>query len=328
MKKAYLIFGFLYLFMGSFIITGCLNPDNEIPASCFDGELNQDEVQIDCGGVCDECDPCTNGVLDENEIWVDCGGECAPCEPCNNGQLDADLGETGIDCGGSCVPCAELCGDGLLNGNEEDIDCGGECDPCPGCEDGELNGEETGIDCGGPECEDCPDTAGDCTNGEQDGDEFGVDCGGSSCEPCEYYFNYSIDGQAYECPTYTAQLDGNMVLQGITLDDYTLNISFNTPLVGWANAAGVEVTFTTEFAPEGDLMLLVPPGGGADPFSSAGVEPESPQAGVLTITEINVEPPGYIKGNFTSSLLIKMSGGVNPPEITVSNGQFYMPIAE
>lgn len=326
MKKVYLIFGFIYLVLGSFIITGCLNPDNEIPPSCFDGELNQGEVGIDCGGPCEECDPCTNGVLDNNETWVDCGGDdCPPCEPCNNGQWDEDLDETGIDCGGSCVPCVELCDDGLLNGNEINIDCGGQCDPCPGCEDGELNGEETGIDCGGPECEDCPETAGDCTNEEQDGDEFGVDCGGSSCEPCEYYFNFSINGTSHECPTFSATLDAGMLLNAFTLQDHQLQISFNEPAVTWANAEGAEVTFNAAFVDEGDVMVLIIPGS-PDPYTSAEVDPESEESGVLTITEINVEEPGYIKGTFTSALLIEDVGVGQAEEATVANGEFFLPI--
>ena len=89
-------------------------------------------------------------------------------------------GKPGIDCGGDTgIDCGELCGDGLLNGNEIDVDCGGpDCEVCPSCEDGLLNGEELGIDCGGPDCAPCA-TDGDCTNGLLDGDELYIDCGGT-----------------------------------------------------------------------------------------------------------------------------------------------------
>jgi len=61
------------------------------------------------------------GSRNWGEQWVDCGGECDPCLSSYNGQLDP--GEDGIDCGGDTgVDCGELCGDGLLNGNEEEID--------------------------------------------------------------------------------------------------------------------------------------------------------------------------------------------------------------
>ena len=124
--------------------TSCLNDDNLIPPNCFDGLLNNGEELVDCGGpICEPCDPCENGVWDQvlGEQWVDCGGECAPCDVGFNGQLDP--GETGIDCGGDTgIDCGELCGDGLLNGNEIDVDCGGpDCEACPSCEDELLNGE-------------------------------------------------------------------------------------------------------------------------------------------------------------------------------------------
>ena len=167
--------------------SSCLNDDNLIGPNCFDGILNNGEELVDCGGpICQPCDPCENGVWDQvlGEQWVDCGGECAPCDVNFNGQLDP--GETGIDCGGDTgIDCGELCGDGLLNGNEIDVDCGGpDCEVCPSCEDGLLNGEELGIDCGGPDCEPCA-TDGDCTNGLLDGDELYIDCGGTICPPCD-----------------------------------------------------------------------------------------------------------------------------------------------
>ena len=147
------------------------------------------------GPICQPCDPCENGVWDQvlGEQWVDCGGECAPCDVNFNGQLDP--GETGIDCGGDTgIDCGELCGDGLLNGNEIDVDCGGpDCEPCPSCEDGLLNGEELGVDCGGPDCPACP-TDGDCTNGLLDGDELYIDCGGTICPPCDGMMDWKANG--------------------------------------------------------------------------------------------------------------------------------------
>ena len=329
MKNIYLIFGFIYLFLLSFAFAACSPDEDElIPESCFDGVLNQNETQIDCGGVCDPCDPCTNGVLDTNEQWVDCGGNCPPCEPCSNGQQDADQGETGIDCGGPCGPCAELCDDGLLNGNEERIDCGGECDPCPSCEDEMMNGQEIGVDCGGPECEDCPETAGNCTNGEQDGDEFGVDCGGSACVPCEYYFTFSVSGASgslngsYDAPTFTSALEGpGLVMTGIGLNDAVVTITMPPPLAGWENAAGYNTVFNEGTADDvGRVMTLTAPGSGIvyttdDPNGSA----------TLTITEIRGIEPMYIKGTFTGGALVEDVTGA-PQTISIGSGTFYMPI--
>jgi hypothetical protein len=99
-------------------------------ASCSDGILNQDETDVDCGGVCPACPSCFDGI--------------------QNGD------ETGVDCGGTnCLPCP-TCSDGIQNGDETDVDCGGlSCPPCPTCQDGIMNGRETGPDCGGPDCPPC-----------------------------------------------------------------------------------------------------------------------------------------------------------------------------
>ncbi len=175
------------------LVTSCLNDDNLIPANCFDGEFNNGELDVDCGGPnCDPCPPsCTNGILDVDfgEIDVDCGGpNCDACPTCNDGILNQD--ELGIDCGGeNCNPCVNPstnCTNGILDGDEEGVDCGGpECNPCPEetCEDGIMNNEETGIDCGGPNCPVCPPPT--CNDGVMNQDELGIDCGGLFCNPCQ-----------------------------------------------------------------------------------------------------------------------------------------------
>ncbi len=52
--------------------------------SCTDGEQNQFETGIDCGGPCTACDEappsCVDGILNQNEEEVDCGGPCPACE--------------------------------------------------------------------------------------------------------------------------------------------------------------------------------------------------------------------------------------------------------
>ena len=47
--------------------------------SCDDGVKNQDETDVDCGGVCDACPTCSDGILNQDEIDVDCGGICPAC---------------------------------------------------------------------------------------------------------------------------------------------------------------------------------------------------------------------------------------------------------
>jgi hypothetical protein len=48
--------------------------------SCFDGVQNQDEVLVDCGGVCKPCPTCRDGIQNQGEKGVDCGGPCKACK--------------------------------------------------------------------------------------------------------------------------------------------------------------------------------------------------------------------------------------------------------
>ena len=52
-----LVYGFIYLSIlgaiGAFIYFNYFGPD---PATCTDGILNQGEVQVDCGGPCEDCE--------------------------------------------------------------------------------------------------------------------------------------------------------------------------------------------------------------------------------------------------------------------------------
>jgi len=51
--------------------------------SCTDGEQNQFETGIDCGGPCTDCDAvptCVDGILNQGEEEIDCGGPCPSCD--------------------------------------------------------------------------------------------------------------------------------------------------------------------------------------------------------------------------------------------------------
>lgn len=48
--------------------------------SCDDGELNQDEAAIDCGGICTPCPSCSDGLKNQDEVEIDCGGICNACD--------------------------------------------------------------------------------------------------------------------------------------------------------------------------------------------------------------------------------------------------------
>jgi len=51
--------------------------------TCYDGELNNSEEAIDCGGPCVPCDTtngtCFDGLLNQGETGVDFGGPCNAC---------------------------------------------------------------------------------------------------------------------------------------------------------------------------------------------------------------------------------------------------------
>ena len=50
---------------------------------------------------------CTDRIQNQNELGIDCGGVCTPCSSCSDGIKNQ--GETGIDCGGPCPSCAPSC---------------------------------------------------------------------------------------------------------------------------------------------------------------------------------------------------------------------------
>lgn len=114
----------MMMVISSLIFTSC-NKDH----TCTDGEQNQGELGIDCGGPCDACviipQTCNDNIQNQTETGVDCGGPCPPC---------------GITGGPTCT-------DGIMNGTETGVDCGG--DDCPACDpvagsnfSATINGEE------------------------------------------------------------------------------------------------------------------------------------------------------------------------------------------
>ena len=61
-----------------------LHKETFVPGTCTDGILNQNETDIDCGGVCEPCEEfvpgtCSDGILNQDETEIDCGGVCEPC---------------------------------------------------------------------------------------------------------------------------------------------------------------------------------------------------------------------------------------------------------
>ena len=77
------------LFAVSIVISSCRNEANKIEETCFDEIKNQNELRVDCGGVCPPCEPtCDDGFRNQDEqspetglnpaalvVGIDCGGE-------------------------------------------------------------------------------------------------------------------------------------------------------------------------------------------------------------------------------------------------------------
>jgi hypothetical protein len=329
----------------------------ETCGNCYDGIQNNSETFIDCGGPnCMPCGHCVNGVFEPElgELWVDCGGECPVCPTCANGILDD--GETGIDCGGTCASCESLCGDGLLNGFEDNIDCENQgdvtlsgCPFCPSCIDGIFNGQEVGIDCGGPDCAPCCST-GNCGNGIQDGQEFFIDCGGNSCPDCEMLLRYYVGSTGYFTPstalnhptyndatgTLTYSLENAYFLNSQTPANGVLSLLITRPLAGWASSVGDQlIVDLTELPTIGDPSQIAIQWTDESGFQYTSALPGGKCLFVLSrYKELNIsnsdvangcnKPVGFyrfFRGTFEGTLV-----AVDPlaptPEIELDLGQF------
>ena len=185
-----------------------------VTSTCFDGRLDGDEADVDCGGSCAAKCSLTQACSYVTRQNADCqsnicshpgfgtrDGFCV-ASTCTDQRVDGS--ETGLDCGGPAAACATRCPIGQSCRVTTDCVSGSLCHPrtlrcaLPGCDDGVLNGAETSTDCGGPMCvkcgvgktcslaSDCVSgscangqcISGPCFNGVKDATEADVDCGG------------------------------------------------------------------------------------------------------------------------------------------------------
>ncbi len=125
------------------------------PGPCGDGELSQNETDMDCGGECDGCPEnrkcgidgdcatnycqdklckvasCEDGYKNGLESDVDCGGQtCNQCEKDMRCIQHADCKTEYCDIQQEICVDAPPCADKLLTTGETDIDCGGPCEKC------------------------------------------------------------------------------------------------------------------------------------------------------------------------------------------------------
>ncbi|CAF3977923.1 unnamed protein product [Adineta steineri] len=120
--------------------------------TCFDGLMNGDETDIDCGGSCLTCAVGKNCTLTKDCDNLQCTNDICASAACNDTIKNNE--ETDVDCGGlNCSSCGtgkacsgagdcvskscafdickdKTCSDGIMNGDETDIDCGGSCPVC------------------------------------------------------------------------------------------------------------------------------------------------------------------------------------------------------
>ncbi len=146
------------------------------PASCFDSIRNQDESDIDCGGIC---------IAQKQKCKE--GQQCAG----KNDNCFSDFCSAEGRCGKK-----PTCYDAIQNQGEQGIDCGGPCPICHSCSDTLQNGDEQGIDCGGS----CPNK-NCCTNNYRDAGETDIDCGGqckAQGKRCDVFQACKIDDDCKE----------------------------------------------------------------------------------------------------------------------------------
>ena len=162
----------------------CGDQISTVEDTCQDGEINGDESDLDCGGLCATqgrtCDDGQRCMRDRDCNSGSCGAFRGVCVSCNNGILDGD--ETDIDCGGNCDMCTD----------------GSSCTAAEDCVSGICAGAAGELECAS------------CSNRVRDGDETGIDCGGFCTRACPIqqcmsdgarcgYFEYGISGTARDC---------------------------------------------------------------------------------------------------------------------------------
>lgn len=195
--------------------------------SLTDGVKNNDETDVDCGGIqgkgCEDEKQCLTRRDCQSRV---CMAEADGVLRCQSSRPDDRVqngGETDVDCGGDRAPaCADLstcttsrdckslvcafgkCSspaiDGVKNGTETDVDCGG--DVAPPC--GLVRRCSVSADCVSSSCQ-----SGECvppspTDGQKNGTETDVDCGGRGnpkCAPrklCAAHDDCASGGCAYD----------------------------------------------------------------------------------------------------------------------------------
>ncbi len=194
--------------------------------SCTDTVKNQDETDVDCGGICPQCmngdgcmdntdcvsgfcqmsdstcrpSGCADSLMNQDETDVDCGGVCgATCEVDEMCLLDGDC--LADFCRPTDTTCqVPTCTDTFQNQDESDVDCGGACGAT--CTVDETCNLDADCESGFCHPTDSSCQVPTCTDTFQNQDETDVDCGGAVCDPCPTCWgdavNFNFDDPALD----------------------------------------------------------------------------------------------------------------------------------
>jgi hypothetical protein len=137
-----------------------------------------DHSETDTGGSNSGTDEnCDDEIINQDESDLDCGG--VVCMGCDLGQMCNKSSDCLSRSCANSICVAPSCTDNAQNGEESDVDCG---EVCPlQCEAGEMC--FAAADCQSQVCENGLCRAPTCTDKVKNGDETDVDCGGS-CSAC------------------------------------------------------------------------------------------------------------------------------------------------
>ena len=215
--------------------------------TCWDGILNQNEEEIDCGGVCLPChctsDPDCDDGLFCNGIEYCLGSTCRyGLDPCPYGLCNEDLdqcetcdndgvcepGEDCDNCSGDCISGGAVCGNAVC-----EVPGGENCLTCPADCNGEQQGPPSTLYCcgdglAGTNPVDCTDSR--CIDGGNTCSTESIAvycCGDDSCseietvENCPADCTVSVPGEA--------GVDPAMTVTGFDAATGLLSISFGIP---------------------------------------------------------------------------------------------------
>ena len=161
------------------------------PKTCFNGEKDPNETDVDCGGA-EISSGCPQRCGDGQGCITDC--DCDPLLVCNvvsglrvcgvYGGSPGDAGAGGAPAATTPPPrdCSAvfICKNGKKDGSESDVDCGGS--DCSGCANGKACTLDT--DCAGGYCLNLVCSTATCGDTVKNQGESDVDCGGA-CGPCQ-----------------------------------------------------------------------------------------------------------------------------------------------